>query len=163
MLPLTLPKAPLCTVLYSVFMLCEAETTAGGDVFELAVAQSTAIYSVFEPAVKKHRNLRRVQRHGRQKHCYLRGFLHFCAKTSSLGNVQKHSTNMQKPMFLPNKSGENRHPNSSEITKSGPRPPDKTHEQHNYASQNQKSKTKSKKTVVFSLFYCRFWAGACTN
>ena len=50
---LTLPKTPLRTVFYSVFVLCEAETTANSDVFELAVAQNTAIYSVFEPAVKK--------------------------------------------------------------------------------------------------------------
>ena len=50
-------------------MLCDAETTANSDVFELAVAQHTAIYSAFEPAVKKHRNLRRFQQHGRQKHC----------------------------------------------------------------------------------------------
>ena len=45
-LRLTLPKMPLRTVFYSVFMLCEAETTANSDVFELAVAQNTAIYSV---------------------------------------------------------------------------------------------------------------------
>ena len=49
----------------------EAETTASSDVFELAVAQATAICSFIEPAVKKHHNLRRFQRHGRQKHCYL--------------------------------------------------------------------------------------------
>ena len=73
---------------YSVFMHCNAEAAANSDVFELAVAQNTAFHSVFEPAVKKHRNLRRFQRHGRQKHCYLRGFLHFCAKPSNIGNAQ---------------------------------------------------------------------------
>ena len=90
---LTLPKTPLRTVFYSVFMLCEAETTANSDVVELAVAQNTAIYSVFESAIKKHRKLRRFQQHGRQKHCYLRGFLHFRAKNSSLGNVERRCKN----------------------------------------------------------------------
>ena len=115
-LRLTLPKTPLCTVFYSGFMLGEGEATATSDVFELAVAQSTAIDRVFEPAVQKHRSLRRFQRHGRQKHCYLQGFLHFRAKTSILGNVQKHCKNQ---CFCPTKNGEGRHPSSSEITKSG--------------------------------------------
>ena len=53
MLPLALPKTPLCTVLYSVFLLCEAEPPANSAVFELAVAQNTAICSVFESAVQK--------------------------------------------------------------------------------------------------------------
>ena len=57
-------------------------------------------------------------------------------------------------MFLSNKNGENRYPNSSEIIKSGPRPPDKTHGKKN-AFQNRKSKT--------SLFSCRLRAGARAN
>ena len=69
-------------------MLCEAETT-NSDVFQLAVAQNTAIYSVFEPAAKNHRNLRRFQQHGRQKHCYLRGFLHFRAAKVNVSAQQK--------------------------------------------------------------------------
>ena len=97
-------------------MHCEGENTVNIDVFELAVAQNTAIYSVFQPAVKKHCNLRRFQQRGRQKRCYLQGFLRFRAKTSSLDNLQK---TLQKPMFLPSKNGENCHPNSSEIAKSG--------------------------------------------
>ena len=66
-----LPKTPLCTIFYSVFMLCKAETTANSDVFELAVAQNTAIYSVFNLLSKKHCNLRCFQQHGCQKRCYL--------------------------------------------------------------------------------------------
>ena len=96
-LRLTLPKTPLCAVFYNVFMLCEADPTPNSDVFELAVAQNNAIYSVVEPAVKKHRNLRRFQQHGRQRHCYLRGVFTFlrrelkprqCTKTLQKINKQ---------------------------------------------------------------------------
>ena len=44
----TLPKTRLCTVFYSVFTFCEAETTANIDVFELAVAKSTTFYHMFQ-------------------------------------------------------------------------------------------------------------------
>ena len=105
MLPLELPKAPLWTVLYPIFMLCEAEATANRDVFKLVVAQNTA----------KHRNLPRFQRRGRQTHCYLQAFVHFRAKSSSL-RMYKYvaKTNVSARQYC-----ENRHPNS-EITKSGP-------------------------------------------
>ena len=58
---------------------------------------------------------------------------------------------MQKTMFLPNKNGENRHPNSSEITKSG-LPASRQDTWKKYASQNRKSKTKSQKTQSFFTF-----------
>ena len=105
---LTLPKTPLRTVFYSVFMLCEAETTANSDVFELAVAQmnllskNTAICDVFNNMVAKNTAI-----------CE---FFTFSRKELKPRQCTK---SLQKRMFLPNKNGESRHPNSSEITKSG--------------------------------------------
>ena len=51
-------------------------------------------------------------------------------------------------MFLPNKNGENRHLNSSEMTKSG-LPASRQDTWKKYVSQNRKSKTKSQKPQFF--------------
>ena len=67
----------------------------------------------------KHRNSRLFQRHGRQKHWYLRGFLHVRAKTSSLGNVQKHC-------FCPTKTAKAVTQTAPKSQNLVPRPPDKT-------------------------------------
>ena len=101
-------------------MLCEAATTANSDVFELVVAQNTAIYSVFEPAVKKHRNLRRIQQHGRQTHCYLQ----FAFSRKDVKPQQSTKT-LQTSISAQQKS---RKPSPKQLQNlPPPRPPDKTH------------------------------------
>ena len=67
----------------------------------------------------------RFQRHGRQKHSYLRGFLHFRAKTSSLGNVQNHCKNH---CFCPTNTAKTVTQTAPKSQNLAPRPPDKTHE-----------------------------------
>ena len=144
-LRLTLPKTPLRTVFYSVFMPCEAETTANSDAFELAVAQmskkTTAICDAFNNMVAKT--------------LLFASFLHFCAKNLSLGNVQKHCKNQ---CFYPTKT---RKPSPKQLRNYKIWPPGlPTRHMEKYAFQNQKSKTNSKKNITFLL---PFPAGASTN
>ena len=129
-------------------MLCEGENTVNIDVFELALAQDTAIYSVFEPAVKKHCNLRRFQQRGRQKRCYLRGFLRFRAKTSSLDNLQKHCKNQ---CFCPAKTAKTVAQTAPKSQNLVPRPPDKRHETKNVLKPKIEDQ-QSKNTGVFFNF-----------
>ena len=73
--------------------------------------------------------------------------------TFSLKDVEPRqcTKTLPKPMFLPNKNGESRHPNSLEITKSGP-PATRQDTWKKYASQSRESKTKSEHKY-HSFFY----------
>ena len=88
--------------------------------------------------------------------------LNFRAKNSSLSNVQKHCKNQ---CFCPTKT-------AKAVTWTAPksqnlaRPPDKTHGKHTcLKTENRRPKVKKhqKAHVFFSLFSCRFRAGACMN
>ena len=111
------------------------------------MAQNTAIYSVFEPAVKKHPNFRCVQQHGRQKHCCLRVFLHFCAKSSSLGNVQKHCKNQ---CFCPTKTAKAVTQTAPKSQNLASRPLDKTH------GKNMRLKTENRRPHVKKTQFFNF-------
>ena len=147
-LSLPWPKAPLFTIFFSGFMLCEGENTVNIDVFELVVAQNTAIYSVLEPAVKKHCNLRRFQQRGRQNRCYLRGFLRFHAKTSSLDNLQKHCKNQ---CFCPAKTAKTVAQTAPKSQNLVPRPPDNKHEKKERL-ETENRRPNVKKLNVFNVY-----------
>ena len=93
------------------------------------------------------------------KNTAIREFFIFAQRTQASAAMHN-NTAKKKTMFLPNKNGENRHPNRSEITKFAP--PASRQDQNcgkTYASQNRKSKTKSQRTHVclfhFSLAGCK--------
>ena len=143
---MTLPKTPLCTIFYSVCMLCEAETTANSDVFELAVAQNTTIYSVFAPAVQKHRNV--------AKNTAICEVFTFSRKEFKPRQCTKHYKNQCFAKTVIQTA-----PKSQNLA---PRPPDKTHGKHT-RRKTENRRPKVKHIGCFSLFSCRFRAGVCTN
>ena len=103
-------------------------------VFLNLLSKNTAICDVFNNMVAKNTAICEV-------------FYIFAQRTQASAMYKT----LQKPMFLPNKNGENRHPNSSEITKSGP-PASRqgTWKKHlKPKSEDQQSKNRQ---VVFSTF-----------
>ena len=96
-------------------MLCEAEATANSDVLRL-LWPKTPLFTVFLNLLSKNTAICDVFNDMVAK---LARFFTFSHKDVKPRQCTK---TLQKPMFLmflPNKNGENRHPNSSEIIKSG--------------------------------------------